>query len=65
MGPGCVDAAMIDLSRGAARGEKEPPMKTVTVPPGDAGPARTSGSRGTPAAYCPMLVKVGSSTRYT
>ncbi len=41
-------------------------MKTVTVPPGDAGPARTSGSRGTPAAaYCPMLVKVGSSTRYT
>ncbi len=41
-------------------------MKTVTVPAGDAGPARTSDSRGTPAAaYCPMLVKVGSSTRYT
>ncbi|CAG9261754.1 hypothetical protein BDI4_690040 [Burkholderia diffusa] len=49
MGPGCVDAAMIDLSRGAARGEEEPPMKTVTVPAGDARAARTSGSRGIPA----------------
>lgn len=46
MGPGCIDAAMIDLSRDAARGEEEPPMKTVDVPAGEAPPTRLSVSRG-------------------
>ena len=67
MGPGCVDAAMIDLSRGAARGEEEPPMKTYRagrpmLPGRHAHPFRGATRAGT---QCPMLAKDGSSTRYT